>query len=324
MKTLFFFFFFFVAGSSFAEDPVDWLQKNFPCSEIAVKPLSGGLSGVAMYKVEIDGKPYVLRLHRDATLQDQRERYALTEAAKRKISPEIAAISEKAILMEFIQDKTLSIDQAKEEQVLKKIAETAFIAHQMPSHEYEGESLLSKAERCTQVVLSYGIGSEEDIRGALALVKKYRSELDEYDYQTVNVHGDLNPRNIFFTKGKVLLIDWAESNREDPFYDLAYFSLKHDYNAEREKMLLAAYLKRAPNDEELARFDLQKKIHQAFWSLTNLYLAKAELNKHPDQKIDPCAPLECWSSYQKAYAESCSLSAQYFYDLSRLNYQMAK
>lgn len=309
----------------------DWLLQSFPeatAEEIVIQPLSGGLSGTSMYKIDVQGKPYVLRIHQSdqLSLQDQREHHALLEAAKRKIAPQIIAISSnhKAIIMEFIEDKTITIDQAKTPEIYQKIAEAMLQAHQIPSHVYSGETILSKAERCTRKVLQDGLGDEEAINGALALVNKYRNELSHFSFCETNVHGDLNPRNIFFTDGRVLFIDWAESNHEDPFYDLTYFSLKHDFNQEEELGLLKAYLKRLPTNSEVARFQLQKKIHQAFWSLTNLYLAQAELDKNPKQQIDKKAKLYDWGNYQKAYAESGELSAQYFYDLSRLNFQLAQ
>ena len=72
------------------------------------------------------------------------------------------------------------------------------------------------------------------------------------------------------------------------------------------------------------RYRIHKKIHQAFWSLTNLYLADAELKKNPKDAIDPNLPLKSWNHYQRAFSDSSEeLSAQYFYELSRLNYQKA-
>lgn len=333
-KNLFFtlsVFLFLTASLSSEFVITEWLLQCFPnvlAEEIIIQPLSGGLSGTSMYKIDVQGKPYVLRIHQSdqLSLQDQREHHALLEAAKRKIAPHIVAISSnhKAIIMEFIEDKTIAIEQAKNPEVCEKIAEAMRQAHQMPDQEYSGETILSKAQRCACKVLQDGLGDEEAINGALALVKKYRKELSHFTFCETNVHGDLNPRNIFFTDGRVLFIDWAESNREDPFYDLTYFSLKHDYNQVEELGLLKAYLKRLPTNSEVARFHLQKKIHQAFWSLTNLYLAQAELDKHPEQQIDKKAKLNDWGSYQSAFAESHELSAQYFYDLSRLNYQLAQ
>lgn len=306
------------------------LAQSFPGvpkEKFIVKSLKGGLSGTALYKIEFQDKQYVLRLHRSEKLspQDEREHFALIKAAKMGIAPRILYVAEdnKAILMEFIEGKTLSIEQANLPENCIKLANAIRQAHQISGHPHAGESLLSKAQRCYKKVLNDGLGSQDEIKGAFELVEKYSQELSLYKYEKVNVHGDLNPRNIFLTANGVLLIDWAESTLEDPFYDLTYFAQKLDYSPENEFLLLNTYLQRSPTLEEFNRYSLQKKIHQAFWSLTNLYLADAELKKNPRQQINPKASLKNWGFYQKEYADSLELPAQYFYELSRLNYQIA-
>lgn len=308
------------------------LSQNFPnasCHEIAIKKIRGGFSGTALYHIRTADKQYVLRIHRSTTLssQDEREHHALIAAAKMGIAPQVVYLSadNRAILMDFIEGKTLTLEQGQLPSSCLQLAQAIHQAHQITGHLQDGEELLSKAKRCFHIVLDHGIGHPDEIRGAYELIKKYQQELSKYEYVKVNVHGDLNPRNIFLTAQAALFIDWAETYLEDPFYDLSYFSQKLDYNAEQEYLLLKAYLQRTPTGEELNRFTLQKKIHQAFWSLTNLYLANAQLKKFAQQKIEPDAPLKEWGAYQKTYADSSAeLLAQYFYELSRLNYQLAR
>lgn len=307
------------------------LVSSFPnqsIADISVKELKGGLSATTLFKVEKDEKVYVLRVHHALNLngQDERELFASVEAAKQGISPAVLYVSpdHRAILMEYIEGNTLRIEEAKQPSNIIKFASILRKAHQMCGHPVEGESRLSKADRCFNKVLKDNIGSEQDIVGAFELYKRYQQELSNYTYEPVNIHGDLNPRNIFIQQGSIKLIDWAETVAEDPFYDLSYFSLKHDYNQEEELVLLANYLLSEPSLTQLNRFALHKKIHQAFWSLTNLYLADAELKKHPEQKINVHTDLKEWGQYQKNYADCIELPAQYFYELSRLNYQLAK
>lgn len=321
-----------ISASIIDPDVYTILEQSFPSipkEQWMIQVLKGGLSGTALYKIETPTQQYVLRLHQSTQLssQDEREHFALIEAAKLGIAPHVAYVSSdnRAILMEFVNHKTLTLEKAKLPENIVKIACAIRKAHEIVGHPHVGESLLSNAHRCHEKVLKDGLGTEENINGALELIKRYREQLSAYACPQVNVHGDLNPRNIFLTDDNgVLLIDWAESSLEDPFYDLTYFALKHDYDEVQETLLLKTYLQRQPTVEETSRFTLQKKIHQAFWSLTNLYLADVQLRKHPQQKIDPQASLKSWSTYQKTYADSMEeLPAQYFYELSRLNYQLA-
>lgn len=327
MKYLLLIVLFFANLAYTTNDAIDsWLAEIFPIKEIHYSPLFGGLSNTSLYKLEVQGKEYVLRVHKKPTSQDKLEHFALMEAAKKHIAPPIIAVApdHSAIIMEFINGKTLSLEDAKNTTCLDKIAYALQCAHQIKGHDIEGETLLSKAERSAKKVLQDGIGEVKDIHRALELVKQYRETLSTYSFDEVYVHGDLNPRNIFKQDTQILFIDWAETHPEDPFYDLAYFALKHDYDVSLELSLLEKYLERIPTKEERERFQLQKKMHQAFWSLTNLYLAFVELTKKPNEMIDKQAPLKSWSYYQQKYAENCTLNAQYFYELSRLNLQMAE
>ena len=291
-------------------------------------PLKGGLSGTSLYRVKTSDSQYVLRIHRSSKItdQDKREHIAFTKAAKEGIAPHIfyASTDHRAIIMEFVDGKTLTLEQAHLPHNCKRLASAIRQIHQSLGPDQLGENILSKAERCYQKVLSDGSGAEEQIQKAFNLLKKYRQELDSYHYEKVGIHGDLNPRNIFLANDRILFIDWSETNFDDPFYDLSYFALKLAYGKPEEDLFLKTYLQRKPTEKELCRYLLQKRIHQAFWSLTNLYLAEVARKKHPGQQVDRDASLKTWEFYQKAFANgSEELSSQYFYDLSRLNYQLA-
>lgn len=301
---------------------------NISEKELLITELKGGLSHTFLYKIEAAGKAYVLRIHQSKELNDQDvlELSILLEAAKQNLSPRVVYVSpdHKAILMEFINSKTLMIEQANEAENVIKLAKTLKKMHQITGDHLMGEGLLSKAKRVHKKVLEDNIGSKKEIEHAYELIGKYSQMLSKYKYPTVRVHGDLNPRNIFLIADKVLFIDWAETTLEDPFYDLSYLSLKLAYNKDNEQLLLTHYLGREPLLIEWDRYTLHKKIHQAFWSLTNLYLSDAMLKKHSEQQIKANNSLEKWDFYQKAFADGLEeLSAQYFYDLSRLNYQLA-
>ncbi len=255
------------------DDVLSLALPTYEMNDLKIIVLKGGLSGTSLYKIETPEKSYVLRLNQETELnpQDTLELFSLNEASKKGISPVIHYISpnHKAVLMEYISSPTITLEEAKDSVNILKIADVISEAHQMSGHPSIGESLLSKALRCHNKVLSDGLGPSEEVNHALLIIKRVQEELNNMNYTNVNVHGDLNPRNIFLVDGKILFIDWAETTLEDPFYDLAYFSMKLDYSPNEEQQLLSSYLKRTSTLEEMKRFYLQKKRHQAFWSLTN-------------------------------------------------------
>jgi aminoglycoside phosphotransferase (APT) family kinase protein len=262
--------------------------------------------------------------------QDSLELFCLKEASKLGISPKIHYVSSdgKVVLMDYIQGRTLSMAKANLPENVVKLAQVFLIAHQITGHPSEGKSLLFMAQMCFSVI-KFHLVPDEYILPAYELTQNYTQELQNYDYEKVHVHGDLSPRNIFLTDNKVYLIDWAETTMEDPFYDLAFFSLMLCYGNSNEELLLSSYLERPPTNEEWHRYNLHKKIHQAFWSMTNLYRTHIELKKHPEQRIIFDRTPKSWEFYQKIYSDYLEeipaylkeTPAQYFYDFSRLCYQ---
>ncbi len=301
---------------------------QFERNDITVSLLKGGLSGAGLYKIATNENSYVLRLQPSLNNNTElpNELFALIKASKMGLSPVLQYISDnnQAILMEYIALPTLTLEQAKSPQTISKIADAIRLAHTITDYPQHNEEMLSKAIRCHHKVLNDNIGNKEDIDAALRLIKEGLKELESYAYAKVHLHGDLNPRNIFLTSDKVLFIDWAETSFADPFSDLTYFALKLDYDTAQQNALLSYYLQRDPTSQEQARFTLNKKIHQAFWSLTNLYLADIELNNNPNQLIEKNIKLKNWGDYQKISADGMDLTAQYFFELSLLNFQLAK
>lgn len=291
--------------------------------EFVIKELKGGLSGTAIYKMDIDQKSYVLRINQ----ANQNPQYDLElslnlEASRMGLAPVIAAVSsnQKIVLMEFIDQPTLTLQEGSSN--IPLIADTLQKVHSFPLNT-NGESLLSKASRCHTYLMDLDWTPKNEMAIAYQLIKKLTAELKTFEYNAVCLHGDLNPRNIFIAGGKALLIDWAESSSGDPFSDLTYLSLKLDFNPNEELQLLEHYLGRPALREELKRFHLNKKLHLAFWSLTDLYLANIELQNNPKDLIVHATPLKEWRHYQEIFANGHHLSAQYFFERSKLNLIMA-
>lgn len=290
--------------------------------EIVIKELKGGLSGTAIYKMDIDQKSYVLRINQVESPQYNLELALNLEASKIGIAPLIAAVSsnQKLVLMEYIDHPTLTLQEAKNN--IPLLAHALCKAHTLPL-DIAGESLISKAGRCQTYLMGIDWIPKEEIEIAYRLIHQLNLDLASYESPIVCLHGDLNPRNIFMVDTRVLFIDFAEAGLGDPFSDLSYLSLKLDLNRDEESLLLERYLNRSTSNEERKRYRLHKALHLAFWSLTDLYLANVELQNNPEEGIDKTAPLKDWSKYQELFANGERLSAQYFYERSQLNLKKA-
>ncbi len=308
-----------------------FLERVFPDEKketFVLEPLLGGCSANSIYKVSVGDRYYVLRVMRSGgrSFQEELELFVFLEASKIGVAPKVIATGAdcRLVLMEYIDQKTLSLEESHLPENIIKLAESLRLVHQIPGGA-SGESISSKADRCVVAVSKNNWISSSQTEDALSLVKKYELELSSYPYSPVRLHGDLNPRNIFLAEGKALFIDWSETSLGDPLYDLSYLALKLDYDPAQEILLLESYFDRSLTGQEMIRYHLHKKIHLAFWSLTHLYLAQSLCEKKPEANyVDVNSSLNTWGYYQKVFADNREeLFSQYFCDFSRLSYQRA-
>ncbi len=297
-----------------------YFQKPLDSQSIIL--LSGGFSKATNSSVNIDNKRYVLRIYKNdqsSNSEIQREFYALQEGAKVGISPRIHSIfaKDKAILMDYVSGNTISIDQAKQCANCIKIAEALRKAHAIEKNPYPPISLQARME-ALYIELSKQIEDINFITEAIHFIRLGNAQMANMNVKKANIHGDLNPRNIFITHQSVLFIDWCDTNWEDPFYDLTNFSLLHGYSFEEEQLLLSTYLQHNPTEEEQRHFSTIKQINLASLCLTCHYIMKSLLFKFPDQSIDSQAPIKEWSYYIELFANSRSeLPAQFFFEAAQ-------
>ena len=85
-------------------------------------------------------------------------------------------------------------------------------------------------------------------------------------------HIDFVPGNCLMDKtGRVVLIDWEYSGRQDPIVDVAMFCISARFDKKKSDHLLELYLERKPTTEERARFYTYIATAGLMWSLWSEY-----------------------------------------------------
>lgn len=291
-----------------------------------ITPLLGGLTAASNFRVEAKGKRYVCRLL-DPTVPRfirQSECYAIQAAAQAGISPAIYRIfpDEQAVLMELVEGKTVSIEEAKQPANCIKIATTLRIAHNIKKNPFPRDNLREEKEALFKDLTSR-LNENRAIISAMELFRRGSAALEKTNPPKVNIHGDLNPRNIFIKNDAALLIDWTDTNWDDPYYDLSLFSIFHAYSKAEEEMLLKSYSKRALTAAENMRYRLAKMTNLAGLSINCYYFVEDMLSKGKE-KIDPAIPLKEWSTYMHLFAANGTLTAQFVYELAQAALMLAR
>ncbi len=309
-------------SASSDEKRIDFaLASAFPSltrNEITLSPLLGGYSAAKNFLLKAAGKLYALRLQKNSESPDKlnRELYMMQQAAELGIAPALFYIApdNKCFIMEFIEGGTLTFEKAQDILFVKHFGKTISKLHKIPRKITNKDMTFMEAMEKFYLEFAPRLVGYEEPALALAALRLNNAKLKEIGAPKVNIHGDLNPRNILPPDGKIFLIDWSESLWEDPFHDLAFFAILVDYDENRETLLLQSYLDHLPTPDELKRYYICKKMQFARLCLGAYYIVEQRIRLH-GETVDKTQLVKRWSDCAKLFAGGgFKLTAQYFYE----------
>jgi aminoglycoside phosphotransferase (APT) family kinase protein len=235
------------------------LNAAFGSAQIsAIKPMAGGASGAFLFRVEIAGRRYVVRVEGPASpLRNPHQYVSMQIAAEAGIAPKIYYLDEVArvAVMDFIERKPLSafpggagaLAQAIGE-MLRRVQATSSFPQFVEYPDIVG--------RLWDWVCQTGLfapGVLDPYTERLASIRK------AYTWEAVNLvssHNDPVPSNILFDRKRLWLIDWESAYSNDPLVDVAIALDNLASSPELEGLLLKAWFGRAPDDALYARLAL--------------------------------------------------------------------
>lgn len=310
----------------------DVIEKFFRASfsnEITIDALPGGHStnGVTSLLITTNFQKYVLRMKAEEPSDQwlKREQYAMEEGARMGISPRVyyTTSNYRAILMEHIAENTLTVAEANQPHNCIAIAKAIRKAHAIQKNPYFGVSDDESVENIF-IEIRHNPRISNQLREAIEIMRACNAKLKDFESFPVNNHGDLNSRNMFMTTRGPLLIDWEYTSWADPFDDLSYFSLRHNYDKKTELLFLEAYLGYYPSREELQKFYITKK---KIFAMLCIYFHSFSLKfnqSSPNTLSNP--PSHEWAYHMIAYSErrdEMSLDQLYF-ELATCALQLAR
>lgn len=289
--------------------------------EIAIALLPGGHSNISLL-ITANNQRYVLRIKKELTALDdlKREIFAMRQAAELGLAPQVYYVSNdyNAVLMEYIPVRTLSTEQAKQPDIIIKIARAVAKIHQMPLNPYPSDSS-SKAVQDIYDSIADTVLIKPQLDQAMSLMRRYEAELVHIGLYVTTTHGDLNPRNILLYEDQVFFIDWEYSCAEDPFMDISYLALRLDYTQEEEMLFLESYLQHVPSEVEVKRYYLAKKLNYA--QLVIFFFSFALREQKKEKSVwDTITPLKSYDHYVKLFVDDVDTTlslSQFYYDVAR-------
>lgn len=120
--------------------------------------------------------------------------------------------------------------------------------------------------------------------------KKWKEEKREL----APCHNDTLAGNFLGDESGLRMIDWEYSGMNDPYYDLACFSMENELSEEKERYFLNCYCKKTMQEQDYYRFYENKFLTAFYWSV--------------------------WSLVQIAYGKD----KEFYYSYGKVRYEFAK
>jgi aminoglycoside phosphotransferase (APT) family kinase protein len=270
------------------------------------------LSGAGVYRVEADGRLFVLKVgSADEAPEGWRRVLQIRQAAAAAgLAPAVVHVDEgrRAVLSAFIVDRSFPMfyrQPGKREEAIALLGRMLRRVHALPlppgTQTSDAREVL--AGSWSKLREDFAV---PDFVGETA-ERLLTEEAPPRERALVLSHNDVNPTNLVYDGENLLVLDWEVAGANDPLYDLATISVFLRMDDGDCRQLLAAYDGEAAETLP-ARFVYNRRLAAALCGLTFLQLARA--GGHPGARGDqtPEATPSLTDVYQRLMAGSLSIA----------------
>jgi thiamine kinase-like enzyme len=241
--------------------------------KVEPQSLEGGITN-ANFLVRDRGERYVVRVAQDIPVHGImrfNELAASRAAHAAGLSPEVVHAEPGAIVLRYIDGRTLTPDEVREPAMLERIVELVKRAHvEIPRH-LRGPALIFWV---FHVIRDYAaslgeLDSPHKDRLPELLDKAERLERAVGAIELVYGHNDLLAGNLIDDGGRLWLIDWDYAGFNSPLFDLGGLASNNALTEQQERWVLERYFGRRDPDLE-RRFDAMRcasLLRETLWSM---------------------------------------------------------
>jgi thiamine kinase-like enzyme len=246
------------------------VARLWPGKHAQIAELGGGITN-RNYKVDVEGESFVLRMGGAKTELLGIDREVEYEAGERAfevgVGPELVAFlpEEGWLVARFVDGRSIPVAEMRRPDVLARVApalrrfhDSASIPGRFDAFEIV-ETYRAQAE-------AHGVTIPPDYAAAHATAERIRARRGSPPL--CPCHNDLLNAN-FLDDGSIRIVDWEYAGMGDRFFDLANFSVNHDFGVEEDRRLLEAYFGVA-GTEDLATLTLMRfmsDFREAMWGV---------------------------------------------------------
>lgn len=251
-------------------------------------PLSGGITNLN-FKIEADGRAYVIRLAGEGTdmlgIKRDVEHAANKAAGELGIAPEIMHFIEPEgyIVTRFVNGKRIMPEDIVKPDYLARVAQKLRLFHRNAPKLGGKFDVFRRVEMLTKVAKSRGAKFPNDWDFIMKKMREAEKALLKDPYKPTPCHNDLLNLNWLEEEvagdiGEIRLLDWEYAGMGDIFFDLGNFSHHHRLNEDQIRIFLTSYFG-AMTPKHYARLRIMwamSELHEAMWGTTQTVISKLE------------------------------------------------
>jgi aminoglycoside phosphotransferase (APT) family kinase protein len=237
-------------------------------ARVNVRPVTGGVSGAAVFLVEAGGRRFVLRMEGPASpLRNPHQYVSMRFAAEAGIAPRIHYLDadDRVVMMDFIEDRPLQAYPGGAQGLAQAIGAMLRKLRALPlfSSFMDYPDIV---DRLWTHVCKTGLFADGVLDAASQRLADNRKAYALEPQKYLSSHNDILPRNLLFDGERLWLIDWENAFRNDPLVDLATALDNFAPSPELEEVLLVASLGRAPDRLSRERLALMRSLTRLFYA----------------------------------------------------------
>ena len=246
------------------------VERLWPGRPARIAELGGGITN-RNFKVDVDGAAFVLRMGgaRTGVLGiDRTVEYAAGRRAfEVGVGPEVVAFvpEEGWLVARFIDGRPISLDEMRRPETLSRVAGALRRFHEAAAIPGRFDAFAVVDDYRTKAA-AHGVDVPPEFDEARDIAQLLAARLG--DRPLAPCHNDLLNAN-FLDDGSIRIVDWEYAGMGDPYFDLANFSINHEFGVDENRRLLAAYFgeARTVDMEAVRMMRFMSDFREAMWGV---------------------------------------------------------
>ena len=262
--------------------PEEIAERLWPGRAPQLEPLGGGITN-RNFKVAVGGEAFVLRIGgKDTELLgiDRRVEYgASVVAAGLGIGPEVVAFlqPEGFLVTRFIEGEVIPPEEMRRPESVRLAARTIRRLHDGPEVPGRFDSF-RVVEAYAGTAAEHGVRVPEDYTWAETIAAQI--EQTRAGEELAPCHNDFLNANFIDDGEGIRIVDWEYAGMGDRFFDLANFSINHEFADAENEALLEAYFG-ALRDKDLRALLLMRfmsDFREAMWGVVQQGISELDVD----------------------------------------------